>query len=390
MLNKKVKNRTIGIDGRCLLDENYTGVGEYTVTLIKKILKDYPNDQIIIFLNSFKSRGVQKKLAWLRQHKNIKIKHYNIPSKILNFSLWFLHYPKIDKIINKNKKVDVFIAPNISFLAISKNTKFILTVHDLSFERFKETFSWKRRFWHFMINPRCLCQKADEIWTVSKSTKWDLESLYKIASEKIKVKPIVKNLENLKFVSQKKINLKRVQKKYELPQKFILYLGTVEPRKNIINLVIAFEYLKRNKEINNDYKLVIAGQLGWRYKKIIEYIKKSAFKDEIILTNFVEPKDKYYFYQLAKIFVYPSLFEGFGIPVLEAMVNGVPVITSNNSSLPEVVGKGAIMIDPDNIDDIIDAMELLINDKKIREYYVKEGFIQSKIVISNSEKIKLL
>ena len=387
MNNKLNENKIIGIDGRCLLDTNYTGVSEYTIVLIKKLLKDYPNQKFIIFLNSFKSRNVQRQLLWLRKYKNIKIKHFHIPSKILNFSLWFLKFPKIDKILGG---VDIFIAPNISFLAVSKKTKFILTVHDLSFERFKETFSWKRRFWHFIINPHKLCQQADEIWTVSNSTKWDLESLYHINHNKIKVKAIVRSLDLNTKTRSKSSRLRNVQEKYKLPQRFILYLGTVEPRKNIINLVQAFEYLKKNKKIAKKYKLVIAGQLGWRYKETVEYIKHSKFKDCIVLTDFVDQKDKKYFYQLATIFVYPSLFEGFGIPVLEAMASGTPVITSNNSSIPEVVGSAGIILDPDRVEDLIDAVELIITDKKIREYYIKEGFRQAKKIIEKGRNVSLL
>ena len=389
------ENKIIGIDGRCLLDTNYTGVSEYTVVLIKKFLKDYPDKQFVIFLNSFKSRGVQKRLAWLRKYKNVQIKHYHIPSKFLNFSVWFFGYPRLDKMLKwkddgEYNPLDVFIAPNISFLASSHDVKFILTIHDLSFERFKETFSWKRRFWHFIINPRKLCQRVDEIWTVSDSTKWDLESLYKVPSNKIKVKPIVRNLRSINKGRRDKNILKTVKANYNLPKKFILYLGTVEPRKNIVNLVKAFEYLKESKKIDKKCKLVIAGQLGWRYKEIVEYIKNSKFKKSIVLTNFVEQRDKQYFYQLAEVFVYPSLFEGFGIPVLEAMANGAPVITSNNSSIPEVVGGAGIMVDPDRVDDLIDAVELMMNDEKVREYYIEEGFKQAKLVIKNSKNIELI
>ena len=387
MKNKLDKNKIIGIDGRCLLDENYTGVSEYTVVLIKKLLKDYSDKEFVIFLNGFKTRRIQERIAWLRKYKNIRIKHYHYPSKILNFSLWFFRYPKIDKMLGG---VDIFIAPNISFLAVSKNAKFILTVHDLSFERFKDTFSWKRRFWHFITNPRKLCQQANEIWTVSTSTKWDLKSLYKIADNKIKIKPIVRSLNLSKNNSDQKGKLKKVRNKYRLPQKFILYLGTIEPRKNIINLVQAFEYLKKNKKIEQEYKLVIAGQLGWQYKETVEYIKRSKFKDSIVLTNFVDQKDKVYFYQLATTFVYPSLFEGFGIPVLESMANGTAVIASNNSSIPEVVGSAGLMIDPDRVDDLIDAIELIVTDKKIREYYIEEGFKQAKRITKKSRDLKIL
>jgi glycosyltransferase involved in cell wall biosynthesis len=263
-------------------------------------------------------------------------------------------------------------------------------VHDLSFERFKETFSWRRRFWHFIINPRQLTSEATEIWTVSQSTKWDLEQLYNVVGDKIKVYPILQSMKNFwkKNISEQR--KREVKKKYDLPSKFILYLGTIEPRKNIIKTIRAFEYLRKNKLIDEKYKLVLAGQLGWRYNRIITNIKNSEFSQDIKLTNFIKREDKPYFYHLASIFVYPSLFEGFGIPVVEAMTSGTAIITSNNSSLPEIVGRGALMIDPDTITDLIDALELLSNDQKIREYYIKLGFERVKDLLDSSAQIKLL
>ncbi len=383
----KNKSKTIGIDGRCLLDENYTGVSEYTVALIKQLLKKHSDNKYIIFLNSFKGRDIQEKLLWLRRYKNVSIKHFYWPNKLLNFSLWFFRCPKLDKLIGGT---DIFIAPNISFLAISKQTKFILTIHDLSFERFKNTFSWKRRLWHFIINPRQLSRQADEIWTVSNSTKWDLESLYKISGKKIKVKPIIQNLQAFRAENIKQSKIKFIQKKYNLPNKFILYLGTIEPRKNIIKLVQAFEYLRKNKLMNSDYKLVLAGQFGWKYGNILKYIDNSPYRTEIILPQFVEPKDKPYFYHLASVFVFPSLFEGFGIPVVEAMASGTPVITSNNSSLPEVVNDAGILIDPDRTEDLIDALELLLNNEILRKEFHDKGLKRVMELERASNSIKIL
>ncbi len=383
----KNKPKTIGIDGRCLLDTNYTGVSEYTVTLIKKLLKEHPHNRYIIFLNSFKGRDIQKKLLWLRRYSNVSLKHFYWPNKLLNFSLWFFRWPKLDKLIGGT---DIFIAPNISFLGVSKQTKFILTIHDLSFERFKKTFSWKRRLWHFIINPRQLSGQANEIWTVSNSTKWDLESLYKISDKKIKVKPIIQNLQIFKKKSISKRRITTIKKRYQLPEKFILYLGTIEPRKNIIKLVQAFEYLRKNKLINSDYKLVLAGQFGWKYGKILKYIDNSPYRTEIILPQFVKPEDKPYFYHLASVFVFPSLFEGFGIPVVEAMASGTPVITSNNSSLPEVVNDAGILIDPDRTEDLIDALELLLNSKTLQKEFHDKGLERVVELERASNSIKIL
>jgi len=384
---KNIIGKKIGIDGRCLLDKNYTGVSEYTVALIRKLLQEHPENEYYIFINGFRGRDIEQKISWLRKYPNLHIKHFHFPNKILNFSLWLLKYPKLDKLLGN---VDIFIAPNISFLAVSKQTKFILTIHDLSFERFPETFSPKRRFWHFIINARRLCYQANQIWTVSYSTKWDLESLYKIPGDKIIVRPILRSLQ--KFKDTKLVTSQAqndISEKYNLPSKFILYLGTIEPRKNIITLVQAFEYLRQHDKINKDYKLVIAGQLGWRYQHILNYIKKSKFIDDILLTDFVTPAEKVFFYKKARVFVYPSLFEGFGIPVAEAMASGTPVITSNNSSLPEVVGDAGILIDPDRVEDLIDALELMLNNQSLQTEYIKQGYNRIKKIENNLSQNKI-
>jgi glycosyltransferase involved in cell wall biosynthesis len=286
--------------------------------------------------------------------------------------------------------VDIFIAPNISFLAISRQSKFILTIHDLSFEYYKKTFSYKRRLWHFFVNPRFLAQRADEIWTVSQSTRSDVMNLYKIAQRRVKVKQIIKYLDDFSKRRPLKIIEKKIRRKYHLPNKFILYLGTIEPRKNILSIIQTFEYLKKNNQNFKKYGLVIAGQLGWKYKEITEYIKKSSYAKEIILTDFVRHQDKVYLYKLATIFIFPSLYEGFGIPVLEAMKSGVPVITANNSSLPEVIGEAGLMVDVERITDIIDAVEQLVENRELREKLKEKGYQRAEYLLAESERLKLL
>jgi len=155
-----------------------------------------------------------------------------------------------------------------------------------------------------------------------------------------------------------------------LPFNFILFLGTFEPRKNIIGLVKAYELLrKRYGDKFSRYKLVIAGSRGWKSKEIKKSIQKIKFQKEIILLNFIEDEDKVCVYNLASLFVYPSFFEGFGIPPLEAMKCGVNVVASNNSSLPEIIGAGGILVDADKPDEIaIACKEFLLNKKLYEEF----------------------
>jgi len=168
--------------------------------------------------------------------------------------------------------------------------------------------------------------------------------------------------------------LTAVRKKYNLPDRFILYFGTIEPRKNIIGLIKAFELLKRKRPVN----LVIAGAKGWLDKDIFKTANQSKQARDIFFTGFIEEVDKPYLYNLAELFVYPSFFEGFGFPPLEAMACGVPTIVSNVSSLPEVVGRGALMIDPYHIDELAWAMETVLTDNMLKEKLIEKGISQAK------------
>ena len=171
-----------------------------------------------------------------------------------------------------------------------------------------------------------------------------------------------------------KSELENIRKKYNLPKNYILYLGTIEPRKNIERIVKAFK--KYKKEINDDLKLVIVGRKGWKYDNIMKLIESMG--TDIILTGYIDEEDKIPIYKLAQIFAFPSLYEGFGMPVLEAMAAGVPVVTSNVSSLPEVAGDAAILVDPLNEDEIFEAYKKILSDKKLQLEMIEKGLEQAK------------
>ncbi len=356
----------IGIDIRCLSEGRRTGIEEYTVNLLQKIFERDKKNEYVLFLNLWK-RKPKIDLRWLENYPNVKLKKFSFPNKIFNFLLWYLRWPKIDKLLGG---VDVFFAPNINFLAISRKTKLILTIHDLSFEYFPETFSWKRRLWHMFVNPRQLAKRADKIIAVSDSTKNDIVEKYGVAESKVKV--IYNGVsDEMGIIDRNDAKLLEVKEKYKLPFNFILFLGAFEPRKNIIGLVKSYELLRRrrDKELGR-YKLVIVGSPGWKSKRIREYIKQSEFANDILCLGFVKNEDKAYIYNLASLFVYPSFFEGFGIPPLEALKCGVDVVASNNSSLPEVVGDAGILIDADKPDEIAIACEEFLINKDLRNSFL--------------------
>jgi len=362
----------IGIDARCLMDGRRTGVEEYTINLLKGLFCQDNGNEYVLFLNSFKK--INADLSWLEKYPNVKLKIFRFPNKLLSLFFWYWHWPKIDKLLGG---VDIFFMPNISFAAVSDKARLVLTVHDLSFEHCSETFSWKRKLWHLFINPKELIQRADKITTISNSTKNDLVDFYGVNEKKITV--IYNGISNeFSVINRNNLKLVQIKEKYKLPYRFILFLGVIEPRKNIIGLIRAYNILRKAEgDKLGEYKLVIAGAEGWKSKRIFSEIKKSPFRRDIIFVGTVNSKDKPAFYNLASIFVYPSFFEGFGFPPLEAMKCGVPVITSNVSSLPEIVGEAGILVDPDKPDEIYQAISGILLNKKLRENLIEKGLRQS-------------
>ena len=221
----------IGIDIRALMDENRTGVGEYIYELLNALFAIDQENQYFLFYNSNKdvSRNIPE---W--DKKNVHYIKFNWPNKLFNLSLLFFHWPKIDKLMGQ--KLDYFFSPNINFFALSRKVKHILTIHDLSFEYFPDCFDWKRRWWHKILFPKKVCQKADIILTPSDSAKQDVMDKYGIREDKIKV--IYPGLSSI-FKKDRVISPEEVTKKYNLPEKFVLFLGTIEPRKNIIGIISA-------------------------------------------------------------------------------------------------------------------------------------------------------
>jgi len=354
----------IGIDVRCLSKGRMTGVEEYTQQLLENLFQLDKENEYVLFFNSFKPAKAD--FSWLEKYPNVKLKKFQFPNKLLNFCFWYFNFPKIDKLIGG---ADIVFLPNIIFGSVSGKAKLVATIHDLSFERFPETFSLKRRLWHGFINPKKICRRAQKIIVVSESTKNDLLSLYEINPKKIEV--IHSGISNNFLpISRNDRQLIEVKERYNLPYKFILFLGTIEPRKNITALIRAFDSLKNYATQKNDenlsrFKLVIAGQSGWLRKKIDHEIEQAKYKKDIIVINFIPVADKPYLLNLVTLFIYPSIFEGFGFPPLEAMRCGVPVITSNNSSLPEVIGSGGIMVNFDKPDEIEKAMRQILENPEL-------------------------
>jgi glycosyltransferase involved in cell wall biosynthesis len=358
----------IGIDIRCLIGGKRTGVEEYTLELLEHLFAMDRENEYVLFWNAWKLPKCP--LNWDRRFPNVRLVSFRIPNKLLNFSLWYFRFPELDRLIGG---VDIFFLPNLNFAAFSRKVKVVLTAHDLSFERCPWTFSWKRRLWHMFVNFRALARRAHALIAVSESTGRDLVEEIGLLKKKVRIVPsgISKRFCRMDRNDSTLVDVKR---RYRLPYHFILFVGTIEPRKNILSLARTFDALVEDGEAS-DFEMVIAGTNGWKCRDILEKIDCLSARARIRFTGFVRDEDKPSLYNLARIFVYPSFYEGFGFPPLEAAACGVPVITSNTSSFPETIGEGAIMIDPLRPDDLFRALRELLRDKTLQESLSKCGVV---------------
>ena len=246
---------------------------------------------------------------------------------------------------------------------------------DVSYIHFPKLFQ-KSDLRQLKIWTKFSVKKAKRIFTISKASKDDIIKEYGVSEDKITVTyPGIKQVSGIKY---QVLSMDELEKKYGIKKDYILFVGTLQPRKNIVRLIEAFARLSRSSLIINPLSLIILGKKGWMYEDIINSPKKFGVEDKVKFLDNVTDEDLPIFYKNAECFVLPSLYEGFGLPILEAMQNGCPVVTSNVSSLPEAGGDAALYFDPNNPEDIAQTMEKVLSDKKLRETMIKKGFEQVK------------
>lgn len=328
-----------------------TGKGWYTFVMVKNILKMDPGNEYILYTQAFNPKF--EKYAHVTQQV--------IPTKGLRWHWKVLRDFKVTK-------PDVFWAPTsyiIPALA-PKTVKTIITIHDLITFIFSDGHNKKAVLLERLTVPRAV-RKASKILVVSNNTKRDLQQQFGTSSDKILVTPCGAS-KIFKPITDPKI-LKAHREKFDLPQRFILGVGTLSPRKNFTRLIEAYEQIAPR---HPDVHLVIVGDKGWKFEHILKEASQS--RDRIHLSGYLEGEEVAVLYNLAEMFVFPSLYEGFGMPPLEAMACGCPVITSNTSSLPEVVGDAALQVDPYSVDEIAQAMDRLLTRPKLNRTLIERGF----------------
>jgi glycosyltransferase involved in cell wall biosynthesis len=326
-------------------------------------------NQYVIFGYFFKN--YQKKIQNIKipQESNFSLKTLRLPGGLLRNIEQNLHLPLLEYFL-KNEKISVYHGISGSRLPYFKKIKTVYTVHDLSFETHPQ---WYKEKWYKDI--RLSAERADIIISPSYLTKKDLINIYHIPENKIKVVYWGIDTDIFYPVNKEKIQRKIID--YSLPERFILTIVTSSiQRKNTHNLLNAYKILTQNgvKET-----LVIVTGTDYLKEIIMEVAKEKHLEENIICYSEIPKTDLTIFYSLAEVFVFPSLYEGFGLPVLEAMTCGCPVITSNTSCLPEIVDNAAILVDPYNAEEIANAMKKVLSDENLRQQMRKKGLERSKM-----------
>ena len=232
----------------------------------------------------------------------------------------------------------------------------IVNIYDMSFRLYPRYFT-PDRLKDIGRKASLSAVRADKIITGSMSAKEDIVELLKVPAEKVRVIP---NGVEKKFRVLSRQEREEFRRKLGLPEKFILFVGTVEPRKNLTALVRAYHRLGLR-----DTRLVIAGGRGWLYDELFEELRRLNMGDRVVFTGYIPDEDLPGIYSCASVFAYPSVYEGFGFPPLEAMACGVPVITGDRSSLPEIVGDAGICVDPENVEALAGAVSGVLNDSRL-------------------------
>ena len=333
----------IGIDCQSIRG-SISGLGQYTHKLIEWLPQVDSQNEYHLFRCWKNFRGkTYDRLLW---------ENCVLPLKAFRQKLDILHVP-------------AFAIPLFRKVA----RRIVVTIHDLIGVVFPEHLSLPSRFYWSKWLPH-INRNADLIIADSECTKGDIIRYMRVDPKKIRVIPLATNEGFCFQKNEQEIN--SICLKYSIQRPFVFFLGNVEPRKNLPRLIRAFTQLKLERKI--EHHLVIGGSRSWHYPELAESYKKSGIMEYIKFINYVEENDIFALYQASDLFVFPSLYEGFGLPILEAMASGVPVITSNISSMPEVGGNAVYYVNPYSEEEIAKAVHYVLSDRSAWHELQRRGF----------------
>lgn len=366
----------VGISG--YVGNRLTGIGRVLINVLEELAKQHPEDEYILFRNfDFKDYDV------LSSYNNIQI--VDVPyTKESTWKNIFWHQWLFQKLLKKYK-CNIAYIPNFTLL-LWKAVPTIVSIHDLIEYNVPEKFSKLRMFYRKCICDPLMAKRSDHILTVSQSSFNDIVAYLKVKPSKI---TLTLNASDKKiFKRYEKGEVEAAISEYGLEyKKYLLFVGTIDyPGKNIKTVIEAFFELKA-KENLNDFKLVIIGKKGYNSEVIYDFVNSSHYKDEVIFTGYLKDEDLPKYYAGASVMLYLSLFEGFGLPVLEAMSCATPVVCSNTSCFPEIVQELDVMVSPTDVVDVENKILKLLSDN---DYYnnISEKCYEKSLVYSWTSSAK--
>ncbi len=388
----------IGIDASRAFIAERTGTEEYSYQLIKHLAKYLKDDQVVLYIRKNQKPNIKIRDNGIKSKNNDSLE---IPGgwsfKVINYTYFWTQIGLSLEMLFHPVGI-LFVPAHVAPFICAKNT--IIAIHGLEYEFCPRAYSWLDRL-RMRWSVKMSCGRAGKIIAVSGNTKNDLMKLYKIPGKKIRVIHEGCDLETRnEDVENNGANLK-------INQKYLLFIGRMEERKNIIGIIKAFEILK--EKYNIPHKLVLVGKPGFGYEKIRFQIQNAKYQKDIIETGYVDGGAKRRLLLSADVFLFPTFYEGFGLPILEAQLAGCPVVAGNNSSIPELVsrnfqfaisdfqtnsdsedselkinpicrdvGKSAVLVNPRSEEQIAEAVHGLISDERLRNDIIKKGYENAK------------
>lgn len=347
----------IAVNTRFLLKNNLEGYGYFIQETFRRITVNHPeHDFIFIFDRPFDSRFVFD--------KNVTAVVAGPPAR--HPVLWKWWYDiKIPRVLKKYK-ADVFVSCD-GFCSLTTKIPQCLLIHDLAYMHFPFYNKKSEVFFYKTQTPKFL-SAAKSIATVSEFSKQDILSHYNLKNKNIRV---VYSAGKDIFHPLSDDEKEKTKTQYTEEKEYFVFVGAIHPRKNLMNLLKAFSVFKKRQQSN--MKLVLSGRLAWKYKSFLESLKNYKYRNDVVLTGYLEEPELIKVIGSAYAMVYPSFFEGFGVPVLEAMQCNVPVITSDNSPMKEIAGDAALYADPAHYEEIAERMMRIYKDENLRNELVKKG-----------------
>ena len=352
----EINNVKIVFNCWLLRNRQLDGIGNFTVQVLQNIIQNHPGQQFDLLVD-------KKFVNEYFDYPNVKL-HRIFPA--LRHPLLYIFFLEIRLPLYLKKLKPSLLVSMDGFLSLSSKTKQVPVIYDLNFEHYPENLPWRNRAYYRYFFPKFV-RIAKQIITISEYSKTDIIKTYHTPSDKID--NVYCGISSY-FSPCTEIERNQTKQKYTYGTEYFFFAGTMHPRKNIIRLIQAFIEFKKNTV--SDFKLVLAGHIMWDDNSIKEIVESNSVKEDIILVGRVSNEQLRLLLGSAWSLVFVPVFEGFGLPIVEAWQCGIAVICSNVTSMPEVAGDAAIVVDPFNIEEIATAMQK-ITDSSVRGYYINKG-----------------